>query len=118
MVAHDRIRQGDIIWVDMGEPRGSEPGYIRPVLVVQANSINRSRIETIICIPLTSNLNAANMPGNVLLKKTDTGLDKDSVANASLISAIDREYFGEWVGALPERRLVQVFDGLDLLLGR
>ena len=112
------IRRGDILWADLGEPRGSEPGYRRPVLVVQADAINRSRIATIICVPLTSNVKLAQMPGNVLLKAADTGLDRDSVANVTLITTIDRASLSEWAGAVPERRLQQVFEGLDLVLGR
>jgi mRNA interferase MazF len=115
---HDPIRRGDILWADLGEPRGSKPGYRRPVLVVQADAINRSRISTIICIPLTSNLKRAQMPGNVLLKANETGLDRDSVANVTLITTIDRDSLDEWRGAISERRLGQVFDGLDLVLGR
>jgi mRNA interferase MazF len=115
---HDPIRQGDILWADLGEPGGSEPGYRRPVLVVQADAINRSRITTIICVPLTSNVKLAQMPGNVLLKAADTGLDWDSVASVTLITTIDRASLHEWAGAVPERRLQQVFEGLDLVMGR
>jgi mRNA interferase MazF len=106
------------VWADLGEPRGSEPRYCRPVLVVQADAINRSRIATILCIPLTSNVKLAQMPGNVLLKANETGLDRDSVANVTLITTIDRASLGEWSGAIAERRLGQVFEGLDLVLGR
>ena len=115
---HALIRRGDILWADLGEPRGSEPGYRRPVLVIQADAINRSRIATIICVPLTSNVKLAQMPGNVLLKAADTGLDRDSVANVTLITTIDRASLDEWAGAVPERRLQQVFEGLDLVMGR
>ncbi len=114
----DLIRRGDILWADLGEPRGSEPGYRRPVLVMQADAINRSRIATIICVPLTSNVKLAQMPGNLLLKAADTGLDRDSVANVTLITTIDRASLDEWAGAVPERRLQQVFEGLDLVMGR
>lgn len=117
-ILHDPIRQGDILWADLAEPRDSEPGYRRPVLVVQADAINRSRINTIICVPLTSNVKLAQMPGNVLLKMADTGLDRDSVANVTLITTIDRASLDEWAGAIPERRLQQVFEGLDLVMGR
>ena len=115
---HDPIRQGDVLWADLGEPRGSEPGYRRPVLVIQSDAINRSRIATIICVPLTSNVKLAQMPGNVLLKAADTGLDRDSFANVTLITTIDRASLDEWAGAVPERRLQQVFEGLDLVMGR
>jgi mRNA interferase MazF len=88
------------------------------VLVVQADAINRSRIATIICIPLTSNLKLAQMPGNILLEAADTGLDRDSVANDTLITSIDRASIDEWAGAIAERRLQQMFEGLDLVVGR
>ncbi len=88
------------------------------MLVVQADAINRSRIPTIICIPLTSNVKLAQMPGNVLLKAADTGLDRDSVANVTLITTLDRASLDEWAGVIAERRLGQVFEGLDLVLGR
>lgn len=117
-VLQNPIRRGDILWADLGEPRGSEPGYRRPVLVVQADAINRSRINTIICVPLTSNVKLAQMPGNVLLKAADTGLDRDSVANVTLITTIDLDGLDAWAGAVPERRLQQVFEGLDLVMGR
>ena len=117
-VLQNPIRRGDILWADLGEPRGSEPGYPRPVLVIQADAINRSRIATIICVPLTSNVKLAQMPGNVLLKAADTGLDRDSIANVTLITIIDRDSLDEWAGAVPKRRLQQVFEGLDLVLGR
>ena len=115
---HDLIREGDILWADLAEPRSSEPGYRRPVLVIQADAINRSRIATIICVPLTSNVKLAQMPGNVLLKAADTGLDRDYVANVTLITIIDRASLDEWAGAVPKRRLQQVFEGLDLVMGR
>lgn len=113
-----KLRQGDIIWVDLGEPRGSEAGYRRPVLVIQGDAINRSRIATVICIPLTSNVRLAAMPGNVLLKAQDTGLDRDSVANVSLITIVNRNEIDEEIGAISPAKLQAVFAGLDLVLGR
>jgi mRNA interferase MazF len=110
--------QGEIVWADLGEPRGSETGYHRPVLVIQSDAINRSRIATVICIPLTSNLRLARMPGNLLLKASETGLDRDCVANVSLIAAIDRDMIDERVGTVSEKRVQAVFVGLDILLGR
>lgn len=112
------LRQGDIVWTDLGEPRGSEAGYRRPVLIIQGDAINRSRIATIICIPLTSNVRLAAMPGNLMLKARDTGLDRDSVANVSLITAVNRREIDERVGAIPNAALQTVLAGLDLLLGR
>lgn len=114
----ETLRQGDVVWADFGEPRGSEPGYKRPVVIVQSDPINRSRIGTILCIPLVGNLMLANAPGNLLLKRSETGLEKDSVVNVSQISSLDRSVFGEWVGSLSERHLQAIFRGLDLILGR
>ena len=75
------ITQGDVWWADLGEPAGSEPGFRRPVLVVQGDAFNRSRIATVVCVVLTSQLKWADAPGNVLLSARATGLPKDSVAN-------------------------------------
>ena len=112
------LRQGDIVWADLGEPRGSQAGFRRPVLVIQGDAINRSRIATIICIPLTSNVRLAAMPGNILLKALNTGLDRDSVANVSLITVVNRSDIDGEVGAVSTMALRAVFAGLDLLLGR
>ncbi len=114
----DLVSQGDIIWVDYGEPVGSEPGFRRPGVVVQADAINRTRIGTILCIPLTSNLLLALAPGNVMLRKSETGLDRDCVANVAQISALDRSRIDEWVSSISERQLKLIFSGLDLVLGR
>lgn len=115
---HELIRQGDIIWVDYGEPIGSEPGFRRPGVIVQTNDINRTRIGTILYIPLTSNLLLARAMGNVLLRKSETGLDRDCIANVAQIGALDRSRIGEWVGSISEQRLKLIFSGLDLILGR
>lgn len=112
------IAQCDIIWVDFGEPIGSEPGFMRPSVVVQSNAVNRTRIGTILCIPLTSNLMLARAPGNVLLRKSETGLDRDGVANVAQIGAVDRSRIGAWVGSISERRLQSLLRGVDLVLGR
>mgnify|MGYP001086781526 CR=1 FL=1 len=114
MVAH----QGEIWWADLGEPVGSEPGFRRPVLVVQCNAFNHSRLATIVCVPLTSNLKWAEAPGNLLLKADDTGLPKDSVVNVSQIVTLDRSTLTERTGRLSERHLSLVLSGIDLLLGR
>lgn len=112
------VRQGDICWVDMGEPFGSEPGYIRPVIVVQGNVFNASRIGTIICVPLTGNLLSAKAPGNVLLSQRQTGLEKDSVVNVSQPQAFDRSRLSDPVGRIDRRDLDRIFRGLDQVLGR
>jgi mRNA interferase MazF len=88
------------------------------VLVVQGDGFNRSRIATVVCVPLTSQLRWADAPGNVLLPARSTGLPRDSVANVSLIVAIDRASLTERVGAISERELQQVFNGIDMVLGQ
>ena len=112
------VAQGDIWWADLGEPAGSGPGFRRPVLVVQCDAFNRSRIATIVCVALTSQLKWADAPGNVLLRKSSTGLDRDSVANVSRIVTIDREALTERVGHVSERKLAQVLGGVALVIGR
>jgi mRNA interferase MazF len=112
------ISQGEVWWADLGEPIGSEPGYRRPVVVVQCDALNRSRIGTAVCVPLTSNLKWADAPGNVRLAAKATELPQDSVANVSLIVAVDKQQLSERVGKLPRRQLELVFAGIDTVLGR
>jgi len=112
------IEQAEVWWADLEEPTGSEPGYRRPVVVVQGNALNRSRISTAVCVPLTSNLQWADAPGNVLLSRNETGLPQDSVANVSLIVAIDRQQLTERVLKLPPRRFQLILAGIDTVLGR
>ena len=112
------IAQGHVYWADLPEPTGSGPGFRRPVLVVQGDALNRSRIRTVVCIPLTSNLRLVEAPGNVLLPARATGLPKDSVANASQIVTLDRELFTEEVGKLSKRHLELTLAGIDIVLGR
>ena len=112
------IAQGETWWADLPEPTGSGPGFRRPVLVVQGDHLNRSRIATVVCVPLTSNLIWADAPGDVLLSSALTGLPKDSVANASQIVALDRECLTERVGRLPRRKLGLVMSAIDVVLGR
>ena len=112
------VSQGEVWWADLGDPIGSAPGYRRPVIVVQGDAFNRSRIGTAVCVPLTSNLKWADAPGNVLLKPSTTGLDRDSVANVSLVVTIDRSQLMDRVGKLPQRKLEQVLAGIDVMLGR
>ena len=110
--------QGDVCWADLGEPIGSEPGFRRPVVIVQGNAFNASRIATVVCIPLTSNLKWAQAPGNVLLPAGRTGLAKDSVANVSQIVTLDKAVLDEPVGRLTPTQLNAIFRGLDVMLGR
>ncbi len=110
--------QGEIWWADLGDPVGSAPGYRRPVLIVQCDALNRSRIATTLCVPLTSNLRWADAPGNVLLSRRETGLDRDSVANVSLLVAVDKGALDERAGRISQRKLELVFAGIEIVLGR
>jgi mRNA interferase MazF len=112
------IAQADLWWADLGEPTGSAPGYRRPVVVVQCDAINQSRIATVVCVPLTSNLKWSHAPGNVLLSARSTGLPRDSVANVSLIVALDKEQLTEWIGKLSRRQIETILTGVDVILGR
>ena len=112
------INQRDIWWADLPHPIGSGPGFRRPIIVVQGDSLNRSRISTVVCIPLTSNLKWGDAPGNVLLSAHATGLPKDSVANASLFIALDRALLLEHVGRLSRTQFHLILSGIDVVLGR
>ena len=112
------IAQGEIRWADLGDPIGSSPGDRRPVLIVQGDALNASRIATVLCVPLTSNLKWADAPGNVALAARQTGLDRDSVANVSLLVAVDKAQFDERAGQVPRRVLERVLAGIDVVLGR
>ena len=112
------ISQGEVWWADLSEPTGSSAGYRRPVVVVQCDALNQSRVSTVVCVPLTTNLKWADAPGNVLLAARTTSLSKESVANVSLIVAVDRRQLTECVGKLPRRQLELVLAGIDTILGR
>jgi len=112
------IHQGEVWWATLPEPAGSEAGFRRPVVVVQGDRFNRSRISTAVCVPLTSELHWADAPGNVLLPARSTGLPRDSVANVSLVLAVNRNQLEERVGVIRERHLQQIFVGIDIVLGR
>lgn len=112
------ISQGDVWWADLPEPVESGPGFRRPVVVIQSDAFNRSRIATVVCVPLTTNTRWANVPGNVLLSAQSTNLPQDSVANASQVVSIDKELLIEHVGKLPRAKLELVLAGLDAVLGR
>ena len=112
------VSQGEVWWADLPEPAGSGPGFRRPVVIVQGNHLNRSRIPTVVCVPLTSNLTWARAPGNVLLAARAAGLQKDSVANASQIIAVDRALLTGRVAKLSPKNFAQVMSGIDVVLGR
>ena len=112
------ISQGEIWWAELPDPTGSGPGFRRPVVVVQGDALNRSRIATVVCVPLTSNVRWADAPGNVRLSPRLTGLPKESVANVSQIVTLDKTLLTERVGKLPRAKLQLVLSGIDVVLGR
>ena len=112
------ISQGDVWWADLADPTGAEPGYRRPIVVVQGDAFNGTDLATVVSVPLTSNLHWADAPGNVLLPARSTGLPKDSVANVSQIVALDRSILTERVGKLSRARTELILAGVDVVLGR
>ena len=112
------ISQGEVWWADLSEPIGSAPGYRRPVVVVQGDAFNRSRISTVVCVVLTSNLAWAEAPGNVLLPAGITGLPKDSVANVSQVVTLDKGSLVERMKKLPAGRLDTILNGMAIVLGK
>lgn len=112
------ISQGEVWWADIPAPKGSGPGFRRPVVVVQGDPLNRSRIATVVCVPLTSNLRWADAPGNVSLVARATRLPKDSVANVSQVVALDKTLLTERVSKLPRAKVDLVLSGIDIVLGR
>ncbi len=105
-------------WARLGRPRGSGPGFDRPVAVVQGNAFNRSKIRTAVVVPLTRTLALASAPGNVLLDAGSAGLPHDSVANVSQIFTVDRQHLRRRIGQLSASQLAAVLRGIDTLLGR
>ena len=110
------VERGDIWWAELGEPSGSEPGFRRPVLIVQSDAFNRSRLQTVIAVVLTSNLRLVDAPGNVLMPSKATGLPKDSVANVSQVITVDREFLTEKVSRVRGALLKDLDSGLRLVL--
>ena len=106
------MERGELWWADLDEPRGSAPGYRRPVLVVSADAWNRSRIATVTCVTITTNLRLADAPGNVLLEAGAGGLDDDSVANVSQVITVDKSILTERIGALDPRLVRRIDAGL------
>ena len=112
------ISQGDVWWADLPDPIGSGPGFRRPVVVVQGDSLNRSKISTVVCVPLTSNLKWENAPGNVKLSERATGLTKESVANVSQIVTLDKSLLTERTAKISRTQLQLLLAGIDVVLGR
>jgi mRNA interferase MazF len=110
------INQGDLYWIDLGEPSGSEPGYRHPYVVVQNNLFNWSRINTVVVCALTSNLKRADAPGNVLLAPGEANLPKQSVVNVSQIFTVDKLDLAEKIGTLSDKRVREILEGIHLVL--
>jgi mRNA interferase MazF len=110
------VRRGTLWWVDLGEPHGSSPGYRRPVLVVQGDAFNRSRIGTVIVALVSSNLRLADAPGNVMVRARESRLPKDSVVNVSQVYAVDRGMLAEECGHVSAGTMRSVDAGLRLVL--
>jgi mRNA interferase MazF len=110
------VYRSEIWWANLPKPTGSEPGYRRPVLIIQDDTFNQSRIRTVIVVVITSNTQLAEAPGNVLLPRQAIGLPKDSVANVSQVLTIDKTFLVEHVGTLPEHLQEEVDEGLRTIL--
>ena len=111
------VERGQVWWADLGEPEGSEPGYNRPVLIVQSDAFNRSRLHTVVAVVLSTNIRLIDAPGNILLPAKATGLPKDSVANVSQVITVDRDFLMELAGRVRGQFLKDVENGLRLVLG-
>lgn len=110
------MERGAVWWAELPDPVASEPGFRRPVVIIQSNAFNRSRIRTVIAVLLTSNLRLAEAPGNVLIAAADSGLPKDSVANVSQVITVDKGFLFTRSGKLPSRMMKAIDDGLRLVL--
>jgi mRNA interferase MazF len=110
------MERGEVWWAQLPDPIASEPGFRRPVLIIQSNTFNRSRIRTIMGVVLTSNLRLAEAPGNVLIPGSEAGLPKDSVANVSQVITVDRVFLTEKCGKVPSSLMRMVDEGLRLAL--
>jgi mRNA interferase MazF len=110
------INQGDIYWIELDEPEGSETVYKHPHVIVQNNLFNRSQIRTVLVCPLTSNLKRASAPGNVLLDKKESNLSKQSVVNVSQVLTVDKTQLDGYVGTLSTKRLTEILNGIKLVL--
>ena len=111
------MQRGEIWWASISNPRGSEPGYRRPVLVIQSNAFTASRIQTVLAAVLTSNLELAAAPGNLIVRRKQSGLTRDSVVNVSQAVTLNKSFLTERVGALSPKLMNAVDEGLRLALG-
>ena len=109
------IEQGGIYWVDLGEPRGSEPAFRHPHIVIQNNLFNASKINTVVVCSLTSNIKRADAPGNVLLQKGEANLPKQCVVNISQIFTVNKSDLADKIGQVSKKRFNEVLDGIKLL---
>ncbi len=110
------IHQGDIFWVDLGDPIGSEPAYRHPHIVIQNNLFNQSRINTVVVCTLSSNIKYAAIPGNVLLAKGEANLPKQSVVLVTQIFTVDKSQLDEYIGALSKSRIKEILNGVNLVI--
>lgn len=110
------VQRGEVWWAELDEPAGSAPGYRRPVLIIQNDAFNRSRIGTIVAVVLTSNLRLVDAPGNVLLSARAAGLPKQSVANVSQVVTLDRSMLADRAGRLDAHTMREIDRGLRLVL--
>lgn len=110
------IGRGEIWWADLAEPRGSEPGFRRPVVIVQADAFSRSRLGTVVVVAITANLDLAEAPGNVRLSRRESRLSRESVVNVSQVLTLDRRFLTGRVGRLPDRVVEAIDAGLRVVL--
>jgi mRNA interferase MazF len=111
------IEQGEIYWIDLGEPSGSEPGNRHPHIVIQNNLFNASKIKTVVVCALTSNIKRAQAPGNVLLNQGEANLPKKSVVNISQIYTVNKNDLAEKIGKVSEKKFNEIYEGIKLLTG-
>ena len=110
------VQRREVWWADLDESRGAEPGFRRPVLIIQADAFNRSRLQTVLCVVLTSNTRLLDAPGNVLVPQAQSGLPRDSVANVTQVVTLDQSYLSEKTGRIPPKTMAKVDAGLRLVL--
>jgi mRNA interferase MazF len=111
------LKKGEVWWAEMDEPKGSEPGYRRPVVIVQVNAFNRSQIRTVVVATITSNMFLSGAPGNVRLSRKACGLDRESVVNVSQIVTLDKTFLSDQAGKINPSKMKDIEDGLRLVLG-